>query len=119
MAWEREFHHVDLAEGEHVISLIDRTVKMRGGKPARWLIQIKLGGEAFSYQIGNKKLAIRLGEGLTPQADGTLKDADGNLFDPEDFTRQMVAQLEEHHQRRRAYARRQRAPLYDGTEKRT
>ena len=117
--WEREFHHVDLAEGEHVISLIDRTVKMRGGAPARWLIQIKLGGEAFSYQIGKNKLAVQLGEGLVPQADGSLRDSEGNVFDPEDFTRKMVAQLEEAHQRRKAYARRQKAPLYDGSQKRT
>lgn len=114
MAWEREYHHIDLDTGEHVISLIERSVTTQKGEPARWLIQIKMSGEKFEHIVGKNKLTLHIGNGMEVQPDGTLKAFDGSTFDPRAFELSMIAQLNKHHTNLRAYGRKHGAPDYKG-----
>jgi hypothetical protein len=120
MSWEREFHHINLDESEHVIGLIERSVPTLTGDPSRYLIHIKMGEGPFEYQAGNgigpdgkvqhNSIRIHLGGDLIVQPDGTLKDSEGTTFDPRDFEKQMIAKLNAHHAALRAYGKKHGAP---------
>jgi hypothetical protein len=114
--WEREYHHLNLDEGEHTIGLIERGVEGRNG-PARHLIQIRMGEGEFSATVGRHSVAIKLGEGFTVAPDGTLTGPGGEIFDPAAFEKQMIAKLNAHHAKLRAYARRHGVPEYKGPKK--
>jgi hypothetical protein len=114
MAWEREYHHINLDASEHVISLIERGVVTRTGEPSRHLIQIKLGGERFEHFVGANSLKIHLGGAMQVQPDGTLKDQDGQVFDVLAFEKEMIDRLNQHHTAMRAFAKRHGAPEYKG-----
>lgn len=110
MSWEREFHHINLDEGEYRIGLVERNVQNRHGEPARHLIQIQMGSGAFEYQAGNNSVRIKLGGDFTIKPDGSLQDAEGHIFDPRDFESRLIAELNNHHAMLRAFARKQGAP---------
>ena len=114
MAWEREHHHVNLDESEHFISLVEKNVTTQGGQPTRYLIQIKMGTGPFEYHVGHNTLRLHLGGDLIVQPDGTLKDAEGNQFDPVAFTNHMIGKLNEHHAALRTYAAKHGVPHYKG-----
>lgn len=119
MSWEREHHHINLDESEHVISLIERGVITRNGEPARYLIHIKMGGEHFEHLVGANWVKIHLGADLTPQPNGLLKSlTTGQVFDPKAFEAQMIEQLNRHHAAMRAYAKKHGAPEYKGPKAR-
>ena len=108
--WEREYHHLNLDEGEHTIGLIERGVQGRNG-PARYLIQIQMGDSAFDViQGGKHKVTVQLGAGLTIQEDGTLAGPDGETFDPAAFEKEMIERLNAYHGRLRTYARKHAVP---------
>ena len=115
MAWEREHHHIDLDRSEHKISLVDKSVLTTDGKPTRYLIHLLLGAPEFEYKVGHNTVRISLGGGLKVQPDGTLKDADGNVFDPRAFEKEMVGRLNAHHTALRAYGRKHNAPELKGS----
>ncbi len=115
--WEREYHHLNLDEGEHTIGLIERGVQGRNG-PARYLIQIQMGDSAFDViQGGKHKVTVQLGAGLTIQEDGTLAGPDGETFDPAAFEKEMIERLNAYHGRLRTYARKHAVPEYKGPKK--
>lgn len=118
MSWEREYHHINLHESEHVISLIERSVVDRKGEPSRYLIHIKMGGEPFEHFVGLNSIKIHLGNDLTPQPDGTLKSSTtGEVFDPRAFEKEMIDRLNQHHAAMRAYGKKHGAPEYKGPKK--
>ena len=117
MAWEREYHHLNLDAGEHVISLIERNVMSRKGEPARYLIHIVLGSDSFEYALQRKSLTIKLGGPLSIQPDGTLKGEDGTVFDPREIEQKMIARLNAHHAALRTYAKKHGVPEYKGPKK--
>jgi hypothetical protein len=124
MAWEREYHHIDLDESQHTIGLVDRSVTTMAGQPARYLIHIKMGDGPLEYQVGTgvgadgkiqpRSVRVHLGGDLVVQKDGTLKDSEGNVFDPRDFEQKMIEKLNAHHAALRTYARKHGAPEYKG-----
>jgi hypothetical protein len=116
MAWEREYHHMNLDESEHFISLADKTVTTQSGQPTRYLIQVKMGAGPFEYMVGHNSLRIHLGGDLIVQPDGTLQDAAGAVFDPRAFEQEMIKKLTAHHAALRTYARKHGAPEYKGTK---
>lgn len=111
MAWEREYHHLDLAVGEHVIGLIDRSVVDLDGNPARYEIHLWTRSEVFEYSLGTDVVKIKLGGGdLQAHPDGHLRDSAGHIYDPRHIEKEVVARLNEHHQNLRAYAKRHSIP---------
>lgn len=110
MGWEREYHHISLDEGEHVIGLVERGVLDRKSEPTRYLIQIKLGHQPFGLTVGHHTVQIKLGGDLSMQADGTLRDSEGNIFDPKQIERDLIEKLNAHHEAMRTYARIHRVP---------
>lgn len=124
MAWEREYHHIDLDESQHTIGLVDRSVTTVGGQPSRYTIHVKMGEGPFEYHVGTgvgadgqvnpRSVRIHLGGHLIVQPDGTLKDVEGNVFDVLDFERKMVAKLDAHHAGMRTYGKRHGVPEYKG-----
>lgn len=117
MSWEREHHHMNLAEDEHLIRLVDRTVTTQKGEPMRYLIQIKIGEGPFEYAVGKHKIRVKLGGDFTVEEDGTIHDSEGTVFDPKDFEKTMIAKLNAHHRKLRAYAKKHGAPEYKGPPK--
>jgi hypothetical protein len=115
--WEREYHHVDLHEGEHRIGLIDRTLRTRNGEPARWLLQIACGDGGMDFFVGKHKVRLKLGHEFQPQSDGTLKDSEGNSYNPRDMENKLIERLNAHHEQLRQYARKQGAEIYQGPRK--
>jgi hypothetical protein len=114
MAWEREFHHVDLDKSQHLISLVDRGVPNIKGEPTRYLIQVEIGNGGFDYVVGKRKVHIMLGGDFTVDAYGTIHDSAGAVFDIKDFEMTMLRKLTEHHRNLRAYAKKHGAPEYKG-----
>ncbi len=110
MSWEREHHHMNMPEGEHYISLVDKSVVDRHGNPARWALHIHMGDGEFEYKIGDNKVRIKLGGNFTVQEDGSLQDDKGNVFDPRAFERELIEKLNGHHERLKAYAARHKVP---------
>ena len=110
MSWEREYHHMNLDEGEHRIGLIDRAVTARNGQPARYTIQIHMGSGAFEHKVGANTMRIKLGGDFTLDENSTLVDTSGNEFDPRAFEKKMIAELNSHHAKLRAYARKHNVP---------
>jgi hypothetical protein len=104
MAWEREYHHLNLDEATHEIGLIERSVQTRDGQPSRYQLQFVLGGTEFETTFGASSLRVSLGGELSIQEDGTLKDSSGNVFDPKAFEREMINRLNDHHAKLRRYA---------------
>ena len=117
MSWEREYHHMNLDEGEHRIGLIERGVATRSGQPARFTIQIQMGAGAFEYHVGANTVRIKLGGDFALDANGTVMDSSGNEFDPKTFEKEMVKRLNEHHALLDTYARKHGVPRYTGPKK--
>jgi hypothetical protein len=117
MAWEREYHHINLDASEHVISLIEKGVVTRKGEPARYLIHIILGSDSFEYALTKKSMTIKLGGPLTIHPDGTLQGEDGTVFDPREIERKMIDRLNTHHAALRTYAKKHGVPEYKGPPK--
>lgn len=111
MAWEREHHHVNAAEGAHIVTLINRSITESDGSPARHILQIHAGAGEFEYKVGKNLVRIKLGGDFTIQDDGTLVDIEGNVFDPKAFEKELLAKLNHHHTRLEAYARKHNAPI--------
>ena len=114
MAWEREYHHINLDEAEHRIVLINRAASTIAAQPTRYVIQIQMGAPEFSYTIGHNELKIKLGGDFAISPDGTLKDKEGNVFDPRDFEKKLTAALDVHHELLRAYGRKHGTPEMKG-----
>jgi|SRR5579859_2106874 len=110
MAWEREHHHMDVAQGEHFISLVNHAVKESDGSSARHFLQIRMGVGPFEYHVGLNVIHIKLGGDFAVQPDGTLEDIEGNVFDPKAFEKELIARLNQHHEHLHAYARRHNVP---------
>lgn len=111
MAWEREYHHVDISTSEHMIGLVNRSIETRDGQPVRHLIQIQLGGESFELEVGHHRVRIRLGGGFTPDENGQLVDEGGNVFDPMAIEEQIRKALDAQHEKHRRYAHFHRAKI--------
>lgn len=106
MAWEREYSHMNIPEHEHTIGLIDRSAADKNGNPARYLVKFKMGAPKFGAEVLGHMIYVKLGGELEIQPDGTVKDADGKVFDTKAFEKEIVAGLERHHELLRAYGRR-------------
>lgn len=112
MAWEREYHHVDLDEGSYEIGLIERSVLTKSAKPARYLIKVLAGAPTFEHKVGHNTITVKLGGHLAVQPDGSMKDSEGNEFDPAHFATEMIARLDAHHNLLRAVARKHGAAIF-------
>jgi hypothetical protein len=117
MTWEREYHHINLDEGEHRIGLIERSVQNVMGEPTRYVIQIQMGSGAFEYIVGRNAeqhhvIHVKLGGDFTIKPDGSIEDSEGNVFDPRDFEKKMTLELNKHHELLRAYGRKHNAPEF-------
>lgn len=110
MAWERESHHMNLVEGEHLIRLVDKSAVDHTGQPHRYLIQIRMGEGPFEHKVGHNTVRIKLGGDLTVDENGALTDISGNVFDPREFEKTMIARLNAHSNKLRAYAKKHGAP---------
>lgn len=110
MSWEREYHHINLDEGEYRIGLVEKSVQNRHGEPSRFLIQIYLGSETAEHKVGHQSVQVRLGGDLRVKADGSIQDAKGKTFDPREFEKAIIAQLGQHHANMRLFARKHNVP---------
>jgi hypothetical protein len=110
MTWRREYHHINLDEGEYRIGLIEESVHNRHGEPARHLLQIHMGSGQFEARVGKHSIQIKLGGDFTIKPDGSLEDNEGKVFDPKAFEKQLIAELNNHHERLRTFARKHGAP---------
>lgn len=106
MSWQREKHHMDLALGEHAITLINPTVSTSEGEPQRHLLKIRMGEGKFEYHVGPNTVEIKLGGDFQVDDAGKLFDSEGNLFDPVDFEKHLIAALNAHTAKLRRYAQR-------------
>ncbi len=112
MAWEREYHHLNLDEATHEIGLIERSVQTRDGQPSRHQLQFILGSDHFAVTVGRNVVQVHLGGGLMIQPDGTVKDEAGSSFDPKAFEREMINKLNHHHGKLRAYMQKHGVPEF-------
>ncbi len=117
MAWEREFHHVHVDTGEHVISLVEKSAVAADGNAARHLLQIRMGEGPFEYHVGENKISIKLGGNFSVDEAGVLRDQNGTVFDPKDFEAQLTARLNAHTRKMRRYAARHGVPEFKGKKK--
>jgi hypothetical protein len=111
MPWEKEYEHVDKVEMVHEVGLVEKGTVGQDGEPARVIVQVCLGGEAFTHMVGRHLIRITLGHEMALQPDGSLKDADGNDFDMRALIKQTIAHLNERHASADAYAARHRVAL--------
>ena len=110
MAWQRESHHINMAEGEHVIRLVNPNVKDADGQPVRHLLKIRMGAGAFEYSVGSNAIHVKLGGDFTVDENGELIDSAGNVFDPRHFEKELLSKLNDHHDKLNAYAQRHNVP---------
>ncbi len=87
MAWEKEYEHVDMADMEHVVGLIDRSVTDDAGHPKRMLLQVPL----------DKHLHVNERMELTAP--------NGTTVDVQQMVKQKIRELETVHTRARNYAK--------------
>ncbi len=108
MAWKIESEHVDLAEMHHRTVYVETDVKTRSGQPHRHVDDILLGPDAASTARGFSSGNLRL------EADGTLRDAQGNEIRPGDRQKEVLQRLEAMTGAGRAYARKHSRPVLAG-----
>jgi len=110
MAWQRESHHMNMAEGEHVIRLVNPNVKDADGQPQRHLLKIRMGAGAFEYSVGHNAIHVKVGGDFSVDENGQLIDSDGNVFDPRQFEKELLNKLNVHNDNMKRYAQRHGVP---------
>lgn len=112
MAWQIDYHHVDLDRMMHVTRFIEPGVKTIHGAVAESWLLIEMRTEPTLDAAGKPVK----GE-LTVKADGSLVDHEGVEFIPKHRQQQELARLNAEHDAGRAFARRHGAAVFAGPKR--
>ena len=112
MAWEIDYHHVDLDRMLHVTHFTEPGVTTINNSPAEFWLQIEIHTEE-SLALQN---IPKTGK-LLIQPNGQLHDSEGQVYDVKKKQQDVLAQLNAIHTAGRVFARHHGADLYKGPKR--
>lgn len=101
--WEIESDFVDEGLQMHRFHLVNKAVLDANKQPARRTYDYMLGSGHNGQSCPHCHGPVHLGHVL--QADGTMKDGEGNVVTAREMAKAHVAELNAHHDRVKAYVR--------------